>query len=215
MPLTRYRGCDIVLAVSTLSTDSRSLERPASPQGVSAFSLPEGRGGELATGDKSVSVMNARESGRSVLSAAWVELLGRYEWAWFATFTFKEEVHPEAADKRFRVWASQLAESYLGRNWRRKKERAPQWVRGLEWQKRHVLHYHALVTNLPRQYINRDWRSLWAAAWFNLGNTGFARIDPCNGRDEVYEYLSKYVTKGGEIDFSPSLNLAALRLALA
>jgi hypothetical protein len=204
----------MVPLVSTLLTDSRSLEGPPpeTEAGLSSFRV---EGGELAAGNKSASDENARGSGRSVLSAAWVELLGRYDWAWFATFTFRDEVHPEAASKRFRVWASQLAGSYLGRNWRRKRERAPQWVRGLEWQRRHVLHYHALVTNLPREYVDELHRSLWARMWFELGNTGFARIDPCNCRDEVYEYLSKYVTKGGEIDFSPTLRLAAARLALA
>lgn len=145
--------------------------------------------------------------------AAWVDLLSRYEWAWFATFTFKEAIHPEAADKKFRYWVAQLGESYLGGNWRRKAARAPQWVRGLEWQKREVLHYHALITNLPRDYISFPWRMFFCAVWRNLDNGGLARIDQCDGQGAVYSYLSKYVAKGGEIDISATLPNFAPRLA--
>jgi hypothetical protein len=38
---------------------------------------------------------------------AWIDFLGRWEWEWFCTFTFRDMVHPEAADKRFRVLISQ------------------------------------------------------------------------------------------------------------
>jgi hypothetical protein len=85
----------------------------------------------------------------------------------------------------------------------------------LEWQKREVLHYHALVGNLPREYVSGDWRTFFWEFWRSLDNAGLSRVDACNGRDEVYSYLSKYVTKGGEIDFSPSLLRARARLPLA
>src|SRR5262245_36635738 len=44
---------------------------------------------------------------RQALRDAWIALLGRWEWEWFCTFTFRDLVHPEAADKRFRVFVSQ------------------------------------------------------------------------------------------------------------
>jgi hypothetical protein len=44
---------------------------------------------------------------RQALRDAWIALLGRWEWEWFCTFTFRDMVHPEAADKRFRVLLSQ------------------------------------------------------------------------------------------------------------
>jgi hypothetical protein len=44
---------------------------------------------------------------REGLRDAWIALLGRWEWEWFCTFTFRDLVHPEAADKRFRVLLSQ------------------------------------------------------------------------------------------------------------
>jgi hypothetical protein len=149
------------------------------------------------------------------MKAAWVEFLSRYEWAWLFTATFQSEIHPEAANKKFRVWASLLAESYLGRGWRRKHKRAPVWVRGLEWQRRAVLHYHALVTNIPRSYVEFETRKLYCDVWAALDNAGFAWCDPCTGRDGAAAYLTKYVVKGGEIDFSSNARMAIPRLALA
>jgi hypothetical protein len=197
------------VASALVSTPLLTVGLEASgPETVSGLSSV---GGVLAPAENAGIVGSTRRSG--VLSAAWVELLGRYEWAWFVTFTFKDAVHPEAADKKFRYWVGQVAQSYLGKNWRRKRQRQPVWVRGLEWQKREVLHYHALVGNLPRLYVAAEWRSFFWQLWRSLDNAGLARVDPCNGRDELYSYLSKYVAKGGEIDISPNLDKSTARLA--
>lgn len=186
-----------------------ALVRVKPPAGASPLVLARvGAGAKHALGDGTRDLVVAT-------SAAWVELLGRYEWAWFATFTFKEAIHPEAADKKFRYWVSKVAESYLGKNWRTKPKREPQWVRGLEWQKRQVLHYHALVTNLPREYVEFAWRVFFRQVWAGLDNGGYGRIDACDGGAAVYAYLTKYVVKGGEIDVSASLRASIPRLPLA
>jgi len=52
---------------------------------------------------------------RAGLRDAWIALLGRWEWEWFCTFTFRDLVHPEAADKRFRVLISQANRVLYGR----------------------------------------------------------------------------------------------------
>jgi hypothetical protein len=44
---------------------------------------------------------------RQALRDGWIALLERWEWEWFCPFTFRDLVHPEAADKRFRVLISQ------------------------------------------------------------------------------------------------------------
>jgi hypothetical protein len=51
---------------------------------------------------------------RAALRDAWIALLGRWEWEWFCTFTFRDMVHPEAADKRFRVLLSQANRVLFG-----------------------------------------------------------------------------------------------------
>jgi len=167
----------------------------------------------VATDKKSVGVSGTRDVGAT--SAAWVVLLARYEWCWFGTFTFKDAIHPEAADKAFKYWVSLVGQSYLGKNWRRKAARAPQWVRGLEWQRRDVLHYHALITNVPREYAEFAWRVFFRQLWVSRDIGGFMRLDACDGSDAVYSYLTKYVVKGGEIDISPNLPAFVPRLALS
>src|SRR5262245_66093503 len=54
-----------------------------------------------------VAPVSATPVDRETLRDAWITLLGRWEWEWFCTFTFRDLVHPEAADKRFRVLISQ------------------------------------------------------------------------------------------------------------
>lgn len=137
------------------------------------------------------------------LHEAWTEFISTQDYQWFVTFTFKEEIHPEAADKLFRVWINKLNRSLYGQRWRKHPPYGVKWVRALEWQKRGVLHYHALIANVGYQS-----RELWAAVWTELGvdsKAGFIKIDQYNealGGAEAY--LSKYVAKGGQVDISPN-----------
>jgi len=79
---------------------------------------------------------------RLPIETAWVKFLTNYEWQWFATFTFKDATHPEAADKRYRFWTKLLDDSNGYRPQRKQThKRRCMWVRGLEWQKRDVLHF--------------------------------------------------------------------------
>lgn len=133
----------------------------------------------------------------------WEALLDRYRWEWFATYTFKDARHPESADKLFRVWMSKLQRSVAGNRWYRKPEDTVRWARGLEWQKRGVLHYHALLFH--RRGLNRVARRLhWMDEWERLSGA-FARILPCDSSAAVRAYIAKYCGKGGEVDVSPDL----------
>jgi hypothetical protein len=137
---------------------------------------------------------------RHPLEQGWVEMISRTPWQWFGTYTFREEVHPEKADKLFRLWCALLDERHLGKRWRKHPERRLMWVRGLEWQKRGVLHYHALIRNLPAYRDGFDARQLAADEWDRLA--GFAYIVPVEEIGGVAGYISKYCSKGGEVDFS-------------
>jgi hypothetical protein len=118
----------------------------------------------------------------------WAGLLGRWTWDWFITFTFRTEVHPEAADKRFRAWLDRVAEE------RRRCgmfDAGLRWVRALEYQKRGVLHYHVLlgeVGPLPYRVVHDHWRE------------GHAWVEPVRDSSAVRNYVAKYVTKGGELE---------------
>jgi hypothetical protein len=134
---------------------------------------------------------------RQALRDAWIALLGRWEWEWFCTFTFRDMVHPEAADKRFRVLISQANRVLFGVRWH-KHGAGLRWVRALEYQKRDVIHYHALMAGV------QDLRRLtWMDRWHELA--GYARIEPIESTAAVSRYVSKYVVKGGEIDMGGPL----------
>lgn len=140
-------------------------------------------------------------SGRVV--EGWEALLDRYVWEWFATFTFKDRVHPESADKLFRVWMSKLQRSVAGSRWFNKPQDTVRWARGLEWQRRGVLHYHALLFHRRSLFQVADMRR-FQGVWEDL-TSSFCRIYPCDSGAAVRAYIAKYCGKGGEVDISPDL----------
>lgn len=143
---------------------------------------------------------------RSPLQRGWIELIARTEWQWFATFTFQNEIHPETADKSYRYWCRLLDESNgYRRNTRSTHKLRCTWVRGLEWQKRGVLHFHCLIGNLPWAVDSKAARAFWQETWFTMLKLGIARIYPVEEVGGVAGYIAKYCSKGGEIDLSPNL----------
>lgn len=122
-----------------------------------------------------------------------MQLLGRYPWQWYCTLTFKVEKHPEAADKAFRYAINKLNKKIFGNNYARSKKLAVQWVRALEWQKRDVIHFHVLVTNVgttSRDELKKLWEEF-----------GFSKIDVYFD-DGAIEYVLKDIVKDGELDVS-------------
>jgi len=133
-------------------------------------------------------------------SLAWAVFLGRYEWAWFGTFTFRDSVHPEKADKLFHVLMCMMNARLFGRRWY-KKGRCVRWVRAIEMQKRNVLHYHALIGGKGSPGLKaREFEE----AWYELA--GIARISAVASQGAVLAYVSKYVAKGGQIDMGGPLD---------
>ncbi len=106
-----------------------------------------------------------------------------FPWSWYSTHTFPDLIHPEQAGKLWGRFVRELPPT--------------RWARALEYQKRGVIHYHALVwfggAGESRRLTFMDrWQAL---------SGGFARIvayDPARG---ATYYLGKYLAKGGEIDF--------------
>ena len=147
------------------------------------------------------------------LSVAWTEFLGRYKFEWFVTFTFRDEVHPENADKLFRLWINSLNRFLHGPRYARTSKHVF-WVRAIEWQKRGVLHFHALIGDtIPiatkigfgQSRADRSCLMFWTELWFD--KAGICRIDEIrdNTDEVVHRYVAKYVSKDGEIDVSGNL----------
>lgn len=129
------------------------------------------------------------------LREGWAEFLGRWEWDWFCTLTFRgTAVHPETAAKKSRLWLSKINRELFGSRWW-KKNRGVFWVRALEMQKRNVLHYHMLLRGAGLKNLRRLY---WMDEWNKIA--GYARIEKPRETEAVRRYCAKYVAKGGEID---------------
>lgn len=133
-------------------------------------------------------------SGHSVeLKQAWAELLGRWSWEWFCTLTFaRVNVHPEQADKCWRVWIAMTNREVYGRNYNR-RGKGVRWVRALEFQQRGAIHFHALLAGVKRLR-----RLTMMDRWEKLA--GFARVEAVREQERARKYVAKYVAKNCEIE---------------
>jgi hypothetical protein len=152
----------------------------------------------------------ARDDARLVRTG-WECFLARYEWQWFVTLTFADAVHPEAADKAFRLFVSSLNRSLYGPRWA-KKGQGVYWIRATEFQKRGVLHYHALMAD-PKDLEVSASRMAWRNWWFE--RFGIADIQKPYDIAAASGYVAKYVAKEGELDISDNLATRATIRRLA
>jgi hypothetical protein len=162
------------------------------------------------------------------VAAAYSDLLSREPWHWFATLTFSptkkitdkwtqkrvdvDRFHPlrgmhlEAADKAFRWWVFELNKRLYGGNWRRNPHGGVVWARGQEFHKSGRVHFHAVMAapdgDLNRLASRYHWHELWYREF------GRNQIEYPRSQDDVLGYVSKYVTKGGEVDFSQNFGKA-------
>lgn len=139
---------------------------------------------------------------RDHIKDAYALFLSPHEFQWFCTFTFKDETHPEHARKAFGVFISKLNSDLYGRRWRNRAPQGVVWVNALEYQKRGVIHFHTLIAGVPESLTLMKalaYQTLWRV---EMGE-GFARIDLIDEQQAaVKNYVCKYVTKGGELEFS-------------
>ena len=120
---------------------------------------------------------------------------------WFCTLTFRDWPHPEHAFKIFRVWTNEINRQLYGRQWRKRSD-GIYWVLAWEYQKRGALHFHALLGDAID--LNTRTRRLdWKDRWYELA--GIAQVQEIKGHAAVERYVSKYVAKDGQLDFSRSL----------
>jgi hypothetical protein len=156
--------------------------------------------------DERYEVGSAREEnlipGPKQLADAWAEFLGRWPWCWFATLTFRYETHPEKAKKIFLHWINNLNRSIFGCRYTRRSTEGVIWALALEYQRRDVVHFHALIGGIPESVSKAYWAHLWKKM---AGHAKLLTYDPTKG-------ARFYVSKGGLIDIGGPLENA---LALA
>ncbi len=109
-------------------------------------------------------------------------------------------MHEEAADKAFRYFVSCLNRSVYGPKWATRWHGGVQWARGQEFHRDGRLHFHA-VAAAPTDDLNRiSSRYEWHEWWYR--EFGRNRIEAPRSQADITGYVSKYVTKGGTVDFS-------------
>ena len=143
------------------------------------------------------------------LTTAWCNFLGRWLWDLFGNHTFRDDVHPESAAKRFRLFISILNRKLYGPRWH-KHGKGIRWVAAMERQRRGVVHFHSLLGNSPEliELMQSTWKpsDKYRGARMNDVNglwdqmAGLAKIDLIDSPEAVRGYVSKYVIKGGEIE---------------
>ena len=147
-----------------------------------------------------------------LVQKAYASWLNQFQWQWFCTLTFRVPPHPEAADKKFRYWIHRLNCALHGKRYP-KKGQGIYWVLALEYHRSEAIHFHALLADT--QDLNVRFKRTHAKQlWCELA--GFARIDGIiddidEQRLAVTNYLSKYVTKGGELTVSDTLKNYAIQ----
>lgn len=142
------------------------------------------------------------KSERQILRDAWADFLSPVPFQWFVTLTFETNVHPEAAIKRWRRFTNEINRSLYGRRWMKKDHGGIYWIVALERQKRGVVHFHALMGDIHD--LNEITRRLdWMDEWYAMA--GIARIEPIRSSEAVLRYVTKYVIKDGDIEFSKNL----------
>lgn len=116
---------------------------------------------------------------------------GFADWKSFITLTSREIVTRDQIEHKFRWLVRRLNSDLFGHNYTRIVGHSYfSYALGLEYQKRDVLHAHVLVDRKVNfEAIHQIWNSM----------SGFAYIVPVVDAAGAAAYLSKYVSKGGDL----------------
>ena len=176
----------------------------------------------IQTVDKDVRLVLAHPD--NSVGDAWASLLKQYPAHWFATLTFRPQkhftdkhtkqvrvvnrtgrngsIHGEAADKAFRYFVCCINREVYGPAWLKRPHHGIQWARGSEFHKDGRLHFHALLSAPTADLSHLASRYAWHEWWYR--EFGRNQIEQPRSQHEVAGYVSKYVVKDGEVDFSPN-----------
>lgn len=134
-------------------------------------------------------VWNTKQSKKELQVAYCDWLADAANWQVFLTLTFREMISPEAAFCYFRRLVQLINKDVFGKNYTHKVGHSYfNYVVGMEYQQREVVHFHALFDRpIPFTRVH---------TWWNQA-AGFAYIRKVENLGAL-EYVTKYVTKSGE-----------------
>jgi len=153
------------------------------------------------------------------LEEGWVQMADKYEpWYWYLTLTFKYFVEQGYAIRQFKRFVRLMNEKIHGKRFRGNGKRDSvckgiPWLNAIEYQRRGVLHLHALLGGESYKLGTPGYppMSLYKDVWqmgiikkngiYKFRPNGFAKIVQYDSKKGVKHYLAKgYISKGGELD---------------
>lgn len=138
------------------------------------------------------------------LRDAWSGWLSQRPWDLFVTLTSDHRTHPEALHKRFCWHRNQISDAIYGRKVTRQGNPI-EFVNGIERHKTGFPHSHALLRLPDVDLTDRLQFSL--AEWQKrLSQGGWAWLSRPRDQGDVVGYVTKYVTKDGDLVLSDNLS---------
>ncbi len=146
------------------------------------------------------------------LKEGWVYMADKYApWYWYLSLTFKYFVEQGYALRQFERFIRLINEKVHGKRYRDNDKGIP-YLNAIEWQRRGVLHIHALLGGEsyklgtpgypPMSLYNDIWRCGIKKnnGEYKFRPNGLNKIVQYDPRKGARHYLAKYVSKGGELD---------------
>jgi len=154
------------------------------------------------------------------LEEGWIQMADKYSpWYWYLHLTFKYFVEQEYAIRQFKRFIRLMNEKLHGKRFRGNGKRDSvckgiPWINAIEYQRRGVLHFHALLGGESYKLNGKGgypdmslYKDMWQYGFkkkngvFKFRPNGFAKIVQYDDRKGAKQYLAKkYVSKGGELD---------------
>lgn len=131
-----------------------------------------------------------------------------HPWQIFPTVTSQNQTHPEALLKRWGYMWSLVNRDLYGNNWSRRGE-GVRWIVGVERHKSWRPHLHGMVyapgfdLTDPLVFPFSRWQPDFTATGGNVD------LKVIRAREAVLAYVTKYVLKDGEIQWSDGLGKTA------
>jgi hypothetical protein len=119
------------------------------------------------------------------------------------TVTSRESSHPERFSKEWRHAMLELNRDVYGVDYRPGRDLGVGWLLGHERHKSGEPHAHAIVYAMEHLNVLAR-RTDTKDRLFD--RMGFARVEAVRSVDQVHAYATKYVLKGGELEFSDNFN---------
>jgi hypothetical protein len=128
-------------------------------------------------------------------------------WDLFLTLTSEKRTHPEALHKRFRYCVHKMSDELYGRA-RTRRYLPIEYVNGIERHKSGWPHSHALIRTPEVDLADPEQLSLEHWQKFITDTGGWCWLTRPRDQAGVVAYVTKYVTKDGELVLSPNLSPA-------